>query len=146
MHKTVTNVQGRVRTGCVSTGVPRRKEFRRPNALVPFPATQSRASCMMRPVEIGSSKDAESPTADSAAHGIGETANCCLRLQARLILRTYGYIIPPSTGASFPGYHLKRGTAPLRIASIRPFTEPFQNVSNHFKIANPMVQTHACYS
>jgi hypothetical protein len=40
---------------------------------------RSRASCTMRPVEIGSSKDAENPTADSAAHGIGENARCCLR-------------------------------------------------------------------
>ena len=49
-------------------------------ALVSLQATRSRASCTMRPVGIGSSKDAENPTADSAAHGIGESARCCLRV------------------------------------------------------------------
>ena len=37
------------------------------------------------------------------------------RLQARLIQRKYGYIFPRlsrSTGALFPGNHLKRGSAP----------------------------------
>ena len=41
---------------------------------------RSRASCTMRPAVIASSKDADNPTADSAAHGIGETARCRIRV------------------------------------------------------------------
>jgi hypothetical protein len=37
------------------------------------------------------------------------------------------------------GHNVLRINGLLEIAYIRPFTEPFQNVSNHFKIATDVI-------